>query len=123
MGKVIPSLNGKLTGVAIRVPTIDVSVVDLTCRVEKETTYEEICQVMKDASEGPLKGILGYTDEEVVSGDFIHDKRSSIFDARAGLSLNKHFIKVIAWYDNEWGYSNRLVDLAHHLAKVDKNLK
>jgi len=112
VGKVIPSLKGKLTGMAFRVPTTDVSVVDLTVKLDKEATYEEICKKMKEASEGSLKGILGYTEDEVVSSDFIHDPRSSIFDAKAGIQLNSKFVKVVAWYDNEWGYSNRLVDLA-----------
>jgi len=106
VGKVIPALKGKLTGMAFRVPTVDVSVVDLTVKLEKETTYEEIVAKMKEASEGSLKGILGFTDEEVVSQDFVHDPRSSIFDAKAGIMLNPKFVKVIAWYDNEWGYSN-----------------
>jgi glyceraldehyde 3-phosphate dehydrogenase len=123
VGKVIPSLEGKLTGMAFRVPTIDVSVVDLTCRLEKAATYEDICKAVKEASEGSLKGILGYTNEAVVSQDFLHDNRSSIFDAEAGISLNNHFVKVVSWYDNEWGYSNRLVDLAYHMASVDGNLQ
>jgi len=122
VGKVIPSLNGKLTGMAIRVPTVDVSVVDLTVRLEKPATYQEICKAIQTASEGPLKGILGYTEDEVVSTDFIHDCRSSIFDSKAGISLNNHFAKVVSWYDNEWGYSNRMVDLAHYMATVDGNL-
>jgi glyceraldehyde 3-phosphate dehydrogenase len=119
VGKVIPELNGKLTGMAFRVPVADVSVVDLTCRLEKPATYEEICQAMKEASENELKGILGYTEDEVVSSDFIGDSRTSIFDAKAGISLNEHFVKVVAWYDNEWGYSNKVVDLITHMAKVD----
>ncbi|NLM35011.1 MAG: type I glyceraldehyde-3-phosphate dehydrogenase [Clostridiales bacterium] len=119
VGKVIPELNGKLTGMAFRVPTIDVSVVDLTCRLEKPATYEEIKAAVKAASEGELKGILGYTEDAVVSTDFIHDKRTSIFDADAGISLNPNFVKLVAWYDNEWGYSNKLVDLTVHAAKVD----
>ncbi|HOK50703.1 MAG TPA: type I glyceraldehyde-3-phosphate dehydrogenase [Bacteroidales bacterium] len=109
--KVIPELKGKLTGMAFRVPTLNVSVVDLTCRLEKATTYEEICKKMKEASEGELKGILGYTEDEVVSSDFITDPRTSIFDAKAGIMLNPNFVKVIAWYDNEWGYSNKLLDM------------
>lgn len=123
VGKVIPELNGKLTGMSFRVPTIDVSVIDLTCRLEKPASYEDIKQAMKEASEGELKGILGYTEDEVVSTDFIHDKRTSIFDAKAGISLNDNFVKIIAWYDNEWGYSNKLVDLVAHIAKVDAKNK
>ncbi len=119
VGKVIPELNGKLTGMSFRVPPVDVSVVDLTCRLEKPATYEEIKAAMKQASEGELKGILGYTEDDVVSTDFIHDPRTSIFDAKAGISLNNNFVKIIAWYDNEWGYSNKLVDLTAHIAKVD----
>jgi len=119
VGKVIPELNGKLTGMAFRVPVADVSVVDLTCRLEKAATYEEICKAMKEASENELKGILGYTEDMVVSTDFIGDARTSIFDAKAGIQLNDHFVKVISWYDNEWGYSNKVVDLIAHMAKVD----
>jgi len=119
VGKVIPDLNGKLTGMAFRVPTLDVSVVDLTCRLEKATTYEEICAAVKKASENELKGILGYTEDEVVSSDFIHDPRTSIFDAKAGIMLNSNFVKLVSWYDNEWGYSNKVVDLIMHMAKVD----
>ncbi|MBZ4646416.1 MAG: hypothetical protein PWR27_661 [Petroclostridium sp.] len=119
VGKVIPELNGKLTGMAFRVPTIDVSVVDLTCRLEKPTTYEEIKAAVKKASENELKGILGYTEDAVVSSDFIHDARTSIFDADAGIALNSNFVKLVAWYDNEWGYSNKVVDLIAHMAKVD----
>jgi glyceraldehyde 3-phosphate dehydrogenase len=115
--KVIPSLEGKLTGMSFRVPNPDVSVVDLTCRLEKGASYKEICAVIKAASEGELKGILGYTEDEVVSTDFLGDPRSSIFDAKAGISLNDHFVKLISWYDNEWGYSNRVVDLLIHVAK------
>lgn len=115
VGKVIPALKGKLTGMAFRVPTFDVSVVDLTVKLARETTYDEIKAVIKEASEGPLKGILGYTDEEVVSQDFCHDARSSIFDAQAGIGLNSTFFKLVSWYDNEWGYSNRLVDLMVHM--------
>lgn len=114
VGKVIPSLNGKLTGMSFRVPTVDVSVVDLTARLEKPTSYEEICAAMKEASEGELKGILGYTDEAVVSQDFVGDKRTSIFDKEAGIMLSPTFVKVVSWYDNEMGYSNKLVDLLVH---------
>merc|ERR1719225_2205425 len=117
--KVIPSLQGKLTGMAFRVPTIDVSVVDLTCRLGKETTYEEICAVIKAKSEGEMKGVLGYCDEPLVSTDFESDYRSSIFDAGAGIMLNPSFVKLVAWYDNEWGYSARVVDLMKHVATVD----
>lgn len=116
VGKVIPSLNGKLTGMAFRVPTVDVSVVDLTCNLEKPTTYEEICAAMKKASENEMKGIIEYTDEPVVSSDFIHDSHTSIFDATAGIMLTDTFVKLVAWYDNEWGYSNKLVDLACYIA-------
>merc|ERR1712038_1249015 len=120
--KVIPSLQGKLTGMAFRVPTIDVSVVDLTCRLGKETTYEEICAVVKAKSEGDMKGILGYCDEPCVSTDFESDPRSSIFDADAGIMLNPNFVKLVAWYDNEWGYSCRVVDLMKHVAAVDAKI-
>lgn len=120
VGKVIPELNGKLTGMAFRVPTPDVSVVDLTCRLAKPATYDQIKAAIKKASEGSLKGILGYTEDEVVSNDFRTDKRSSIFDAQAGISLNPTFVKVVSWYDNEWGYSNRLVDLAVYVAEFHK---
>ncbi|NLC68642.1 MAG: type I glyceraldehyde-3-phosphate dehydrogenase, partial [Clostridiaceae bacterium] len=119
VGKVIPELNGKLTGMAFRIPTIDVSVVDLTCRLEKPATYDEIKEAVKRASENELKGILGYTEDEVVSTDFIHDARTCIFDANAGISLNSNFVKLIAWYDNEWGYANKLVDLMLYMSKVD----
>ena len=119
VGKVIPELNGKLTGMAFRVPTIDVSVVDLTCNLEKPATYEEICAVVKKASENELKGILEYTEEDVVSSDFIGDAHTSIFDAKAGIALTDTFVKLVAWYDNEWGYSNKLVDLAVYIAGVD----
>lgn len=119
VGKVIPELNGKLTGMSFRVPTIDVSVVDLTCRLEKGATYEEIKAAVKEASENELKGILGYTEDAVVSTDFIHDKRTSIFDADAGISLNNNFVKLVSWYDNEWGYSNKLIDLVCYMAEVD----
>lgn len=116
VGKVIPSLNGKLTGMAFRVPTPDVSVVDLTCRLEKPATYAQIKEAMKKASETTMKGILGYTEDAVVSNDFIGDSRSSIFDADAGISLNDNFVKVVSWYDNEWGYSCRVVDLILYMA-------
>ncbi|MGL5226719.1 MAG: type I glyceraldehyde-3-phosphate dehydrogenase, partial [Bacteroidales bacterium] len=118
VGKVIPALNGKLTGMAFRVPTLDVSVVDLTCRLEKGASYAEICAAIKEASEGELKGILGYTEDEVVSTDFITDARTSIFDAKAGISLNDNFVKVVSWYDNEWGYSNKVLDLICHMDTV-----
>lgn len=118
VGKVIPALKGKLTGMAFRVPTLNVSVVDLTCRIEKSATYEEICAAMKAASEGDLKGILGYTEDEVVSSDFIGDARTSIFDAKAGIMLNPNFVKVVSWYDNEWGYSNKVVDLITYMDTV-----
>ena len=119
VGKVIPELDGKLTGMSFRVPTVNVSTVDLTVRLEKETTYEEICKVMKEASEGALKGIVGYTDEAVVSSDFIGDARTSIFDVNAGIQLSPTFVKVVSWYDNEWGYSNKVVELVEHMAKVN----
>jgi len=119
VGKVIPELNGKLTGMAFRVPTPDISVVDLTVRLEKPTTYEEIKEAVKKASENELKGILGYTEEMVVSTDFRTDTRTSIFDANAGIALNEHFVKLVAWYDNEWGYSSKVLDLIMHMAKVD----
>ncbi|KAH7431672.1 hypothetical protein KP509_08G060200 [Ceratopteris richardii] len=118
VGKVLPELNGKLTGMAFRVPTPNVSVVDLTCRLEKEASYEDIKAAVKAASEGPLKGILGYTEDDVVSNDFVGDPRSSIFDAKAGIALSKDFTKLVAWYDNEWGYSNRVVDLISHISAV-----
>jgi len=117
--KVIPSLNGKLTGMSFRVPTPDVSVVDLTCKLEKPATYKEICDAIKAAADGPLKGILGYTEDEVVSSDFIGDSRSSIFDAKAGIALNDTFVKLISWYDNEYGYSCRVVDLLVYMARRD----
>ena len=116
VGKVIPDLNGKLTGMSMRVPTPDVSVVDLTCRLEKPATYEEIKAAIKKASENELKGILGYTEDEVVSSDFIGDPRTSIFDAKAGIMLNSNFVKLVSWYDNEWGYSNRIMDLVEYIA-------
>jgi glyceraldehyde 3-phosphate dehydrogenase len=119
VGKVIPSLNGKLTGMAFRVPTPDVSVVDLTCRLSKPTSYDNIKAVIKAAAEGPMKGILGYTDEQVVSNDFIGDSHSSIFDANAGIQLNDTFVKLVSWYDNEYGYSCRVCDLINYVCKVD----
>ena len=122
VSKVIPALKGKLTGMAFRVPTADVSVVDLTVRLQKDATYDQIKAAIKVASEGEPKGILGYTEDAVVSQDFVHDARSSIFDANAGISLNPRFVKLVAWYDNEWGYSNRMVDLAYFIAKQDGNL-
>ena len=117
VGVVIPSLKGKLTGMAFRVPTADVSVVDLTCRLEKGCTYDEIKAAMKAAADGELKGILGYTEDEVVSQDFVGDARTSIFDAKAGIQLSPNFVKVVSWYDNEWGYSNKIVDLLVHVTK------
>lgn len=119
VGKVLPELNGKLTGMAFRVPTPDVSVVDLTCRLEKSASLDEIKAAIKAASEGELAGILGYTEDEVVSNDFLHDKHSSIFDAGSCIALNENFVKLVSWYDNEWGYSNRLVDLIVHMSSVD----
>ncbi|KAK4426081.1 Glyceraldehyde-3-phosphate dehydrogenase, cytosolic [Sesamum alatum] len=118
VGKVLPALNGKLTGMAFRVPTVDVSVVDLTARLEKAASYDEIKAAIKKESETNLKGILGYTEDDVVSTDFVGDCRSSIFDAKAGIALNGNFVKVVSWYDNEWGYSNRVVDLIRHMASV-----
>ena len=118
VGKVIPSLNGKLTGMAFRVPTLNVSVVDLTCRLEKGASYDEICKAIKAASEGELKGILGYTEDEVVSADFIGEPRTSVFDAKAGISLNSNFVKLVSWYDNEWGYSVKVVELIQYMATV-----
>ena len=117
VGKVIPALNGKLTGMAFRVPTTDVSVVDLTCNLEKPATYEEICAAVKKATENEMKGIMEYVDEPLVSSDFIHDSHTSIFDAKAGIALTDTFVKLVAWYDNEWGYSNKLVDLAIYVSK------
>ena len=119
VGKVIPELNGKLTGMSMRVPTLDVSVVDLTVNLAKPASYDEICKAMKDASEGELKGILGYTDEAVVSSDFLGDPRTSIFDAKAGIALTDTFVKVVSWYDNEIGYSHKVVELIKHMAKVN----
>ncbi len=118
VGLVLPELKGKLTGMSLRVPTADVSVVDLTVRLAKGASYEEIKTAMKEASEGELKGILGYTEDEVVSTDFLGDARTSIFDAKAGISLNDNFVKVVSWYDNEWGYSNKIIDLAQEVAKL-----
>ncbi|CCD23972.1 type I glyceraldehyde-3-phosphate dehydrogenase NDAI_0C03120 [Naumovozyma dairenensis CBS 421] len=118
VGKVLPELQGKLTGMAFRVPTVDVSVVDLTVKLAKETTYEEIKKVMKDAAEGPLKGVVCYTEDAVVSSDFIGDSHSSVFDATAGIQLSPKFVKLVAWYDNEYGYSTRVVDLAEHIGKA-----
>lgn len=118
VGKVIPSLNGKLTGMSFRVPTPDVSVVDLTCRLAKETSYEAICAAMKKASEGELKGILGYTEDEVVSTDFLGDQRTSIFDAKAGIMLSPTFVKVVSWYDNEMGYSTKVVEFIEYMDSV-----
>ena len=119
VGKVIPELNGKLTGMAFRVPTLDVSVVDLTVNLAKPATYAEICAAMKEASENELKGVLGYTDEDVVSSDFLGDTRTSIFDAKAGIQLTDSFVKVVSWYDNEIGYSNKVLELIAHMAKVN----
>lgn len=118
VGKVIPQLNGKLTGMSMRVPTADVSVVDLTVKLAKETTYEEIMGVLKKASETSLKGILGFTEDDVVSQDFISDSRTSIVDAKAGIALNSTFFKIVSWYDNEYGYSSKLIDLSVHIAKL-----
>ncbi len=123
VGKVIPDLNGKLTGMSMRVPTLDVSVVDLTAVLEKPATYEAICQAMKEASEGELKGVLGYTNEMVVSSDFLSDPRTSIFDELAGIALNDHFVKVVSWYDNECGYADKMLCLAEHMHKVDEAAK
>ncbi|MDR2066616.1 MAG: type I glyceraldehyde-3-phosphate dehydrogenase [Endomicrobium sp.] len=119
VGKVIPELNGKLTGMSFRVPTLDVSVVDLTVNLAKPTSYEDIKSAMKSASEGSLKGILGYTEDEVVSSDFLGDARTSIFDAKAGIALTDKFVKVVSWYDNEWGYSNKTLDLIAYMKKVN----
>ena len=118
VGKVIPALNGKLTGMAFRVPTADVSVVDLTVRLEKTASYDEIKAAVKAASENELKGILGYTEDSVVSSDFIHETRTSVFDANAGIALNGNFVKLVSWYDNEWGYSNKVLDLIAHMDSV-----
>merc|ERR1711869_18131 len=119
VGKCLPAMNGKLTGMAFRVPTPDVSVVDLTVRLEKGAKYEDIVAAVKEAAAGPMKGVLDWTDEEVVSTDFVSCASSSIFDVGAGISLNDNFVKLVSWYDNEWGYSNRLVDLACYMAKID----
>ena len=119
VGKVIPELNGKLTGMSFRVPTIDVSVVDLTCRLANPATYDEIKAAVKKASQNELKGILDYTEDDVVSSDFLGDPHTSIFDAKAGIALNDNFVKLVSWYDNEWGYSNKVVDLISYIAKVD----
>lgn len=118
VGKVIPSLNGKLTGMSFRVPTVDVSVVDMTVKVAKETSYEEIMKVLKNASETDYKGILGYTEDDVVSQDFVGDSRTSIIDAKAGIGLNSTFFKLVSWYDNEYGYSSKLIDLSVHIANL-----
>lgn len=122
VGQIIPKLNGKLTGMAFRVPTINVSVVDLTCRLEKQASIEDITLAVKKASENELKGILGYTKDMVVSTDFIGDIRTSIFDVGASISLNPNFVKLVSWYDNEWGYSNKLVDLIEYMYTIDNNL-
>ena len=118
VGKVIPALNGKLTGMSLRVPTLDVSVVDLTCTLAKDTTYDEICKAMKEAADGELKGILGYTEDAVVSSDFLGDARTSIFNAKAGIQLSPRFVKVVSWYDNEWGYSNKVLELIEYMNTV-----
>ena len=119
VGKVIPALDGKLTGMAFRIPTADVSVVDLTCRLEKAATYDDIKEAVKKAANGPMKGIMGYTEDAVVSTDFIHCRETSVFDANAGIMLNDHFVKLVSWYDNEWGYSNKVLDLIMFMAKTD----
>ncbi|MFN8324963.1 MAG: type I glyceraldehyde-3-phosphate dehydrogenase [Flavobacteriaceae bacterium] len=118
VGKVIPSLNGKLTGMSFRVPTVDVSVVDLTVKLAKETTYDDIMAVLKNASENEMKGILGFTEDDVVSQDFVGDSRTSVVDAKAGIGLNSTFFKLVSWYDNEYGYSSKLIDLAVHISKI-----
>ena len=118
VGRVIPALDRKLTGMSLRVPTLDVSVVDLTCTLAKDVTYDEICAAMKEASEGELKGILGYTEDAVVSSDFLGDSRTSIFDAKAGIQLTPRFVKVVSWYDNEWGYSNKVLELIEYMNTV-----
>lgn len=123
VGKVIPELEGKLTGMAIRVPTVNVSVVDLTVRLDKGAKYEEICQTVKEASEKEYKGILAVTNDDVVSTDFNHDAHSCTFDCKSGIALNPNFVKLVAWYDNEWGYSNRMIDLIHHVGVVDGIIK
>jgi glyceraldehyde 3-phosphate dehydrogenase len=117
VGEVWPAVKGKLTGMSFRVPTPDVSVIDVTIQLKNPATYQQICDAVKAAAAGPMKGIMGYTDEELVSGDFLHDSRSSIFDAKAGIALNDKFVKLISWYDNEWGYSCRVVDLVLHISK------
>ena len=119
VGKVIPSLDGKLTGMSFRVPTLDVSVVDLTCRLKKAATYEEIVEAVKKACDKELKGIMSWTDEALVSSDFIHNPHTSIFDVKAGIALNDNFVKLVSWYDNEWGYSNKVVDLICHMYEID----
>merc|ERR1711874_582309 len=119
VGKVLPEVNGKLTGMAFRVPTPDVSVVDLTCRLEKGASYSAITDAIKEAAAGDMKGILDWTEDEVVSTDFVSCPTSSVFDVGAGIALNDNFVKLVSWYDNEWGYSNRLVDLVVHMAKQD----
>ena len=119
VGRVMPELKGKMTGMSFRVPTVDVSVVDLTCRLEKPATYEEIKAVIKKACENEMKGIMDYTEDDVVSTDFLSDPHTSIFDAKAGIALNDHFVKLVSWYDNEWGYSNKVLDLINHIASVD----
>ena len=119
VGKVIPDLSGKLTGMSLRVPTLDVSVVDLTAELETPATYDQICAAMKAAAQGPMQGILDYTDDAVVSSDFLGDRHIAIFDAKAGISLNDHFVKVVAWYDNEIGYSAKTVDLLEYMYQVD----
>ena len=119
VGKVIPELNGKLTGMSFRVPTLDVSVVDLTCRLKKGATYDEIVAAVKKACDNEMKGIMSWTDEDLVSSDFIHDPHTSIFDVKAGIALSDTFVKLVSWYDNEWGYSNKIVDLATHMNEVD----
>ncbi|MBR5502050.1 MAG: aldehyde dehydrogenase, partial [Oscillospiraceae bacterium] len=121
VGKVLPQLNGKLTGMAFRVPTLDVSVVDLTCNLKTAATYEQICAAMKEASETYLKGVLLYCDEDVVSSDFITCPYTCVFDAKAGIALSETFVKLVAWYDNEWGYSNKLVDLAAYIWNKENN--
>merc|ERR1719384_527032 len=119
VGKVLPELEGKLTGMAFRVPTPDVSVVDLTCKLANPASYDDICKAIKEAAEGDMKGVLDWTEDDVVSSDFITCPSSSVFDKEAGIALNNTFVKLVSWYDNEWGYSNRLVDLAIHMKKVD----
>ena len=118
VGKVIPELKGKLTGMSMRIPSADVSIVDLTCRLEKCASYDEICAAVKEAAEGPMAGVLAYTDEEVVSSDFRTDPHTSIFDAKAGIGLNPNFVKLVAWYDNEWGFSNKMLDLTKYIDSV-----